>query len=167
MSRVLKVLVILLSLGLMAAGCASQGPQVGDSAPDFQLTSLDGQPVSLSDFEGNPVLLNFWATWCSPCQGEMPYLQEVYEGWQGTGLVLLAVDIGESSSRVEAFMQSEGLTFTVLLDTQGKVALQYGIRTFPTSFFIDGNGIIQEVKFSAFQSKAEIEASLLRLIGGK
>ena len=64
-------------------------------------------------------------------------------------------------------MQGEGLTFTVLLDSQGKVALQYGIRTFPTSFFIDGNGIIQEVKFGAFQGKAEIEASLLKLMGGK
>jgi len=151
----------------MVAGCARQGPQVGDAAPDFQLTSLDGQAVSLSDFAGSPVLLNFWATWCVPCKMETPYLQEVYDEWQVMGLVLLAVDIRESSSTVEAFMQNEGLTFTVLLDSEGKVGGQYNIRTIPTTFFIDLNGVIQEVRLGAFQGKAEIEASLNQLFLGQ
>ena len=151
----------------MVTGCARQGPEVGDSAPDFQLTSLDGQAVSLSDFKGSPVLVNFWATWCGPCQMETPYLQEIYDEWQAMGLVLLTVNIGESSSKVEAFMQSEGLSLPVLLDSQEKVALKYGIWVFPTTFFIDLNGVIQEVRFGAFQSKAEIEASLNQLFLGQ
>jgi peroxiredoxin len=151
----------------MAAGCASQGPEVGDAAPDFQLTSLDGQAVSLSDLKGNPVLLNFWATWCVPCKMETPYLQEIYDEWQVMGLVLLAVDISESSSKVEAFMQSEGFSLPVLLDSAGKVAKKYGIWVIPTTFFIDLNGVIQEIKLGAFQSKAEIEASLNQLFLGQ
>ncbi len=165
MSRMLKLLVIILSLVVLLAGCGGQNPLLGKPAPDFQLTSLDGQPVSLSDLKGNPVLINFWATWCPPCRGEMPYLQQIYEKWQIMGLVLLAINIQESSSDVEGFMQSQGLSLPVLLDSDGAIAAQYGIEAIPATFFIDSEGTVQEVKVGAFQSTAEIEESLLQLIG--
>ena len=160
------ILVITLSLGMLLAGCAgenSQNPWIGKPAPEFHLSSLDGQSVSLSDLKGRPVLINFWATWCDPCRGEMPYLQQVYDEWQGKGLVLLAINIGESPSQVAKFMQSQRLSLPVLLDGEGNIAVMYNVRAIPTTFFIDREGIIQDVKVGAFQSKAEIESSLSRL----
>ncbi len=165
MIRMLKLLAIILSLVVLLAGCGGQNPLLGKPAPDFQFTSLDEQPISLSDLQGSPVLINFWATWCGPCRGEMPYLQQIYEKWQIRGLVLLAINIGESSSDVEEFMQSQGLSLPVLLDGDGAIAAQYGIEAIPATFFIDSGGIIQEVMVGAFQSTAEIEESLLQLIG--
>lgn len=161
----LKLLVIILSLAVLLAGCGGQNSLLGKPAPDFQLAELNGQAVSLGDLQGSPVLLNFWASWCGYCLEEMPYLQQIYKKWQVMGLVLLAINIGESSSEVEAFMQSQGLSLPVLLDSEGKVATQYGIEAIPATFFIDSGGIVQEVKVGAFQSAAEIEESLFQLIG--
>ena len=92
MNKVLKITVLLLLVsmalsGVLFAGCSSSGPEIGKLAPDFTLTGLDGQEVSLSGFRGQPVLLNFWATWCGPCSMEMPFLQDVYEKWTGKGPV--------------------------------------------------------------------------------
>ncbi len=157
------ILAIILGLGILLAGCGGQSPQVGKPAPDFQFQGSDGQPTSLSDLQGSPVLINFWATYCPPCAYEMPYIQQIYYGWQAKGLVLMAINIGESPEEVEGFMQSQGLFFPVLLDSDGKVAAQYGIRNIPTTFFIDSEGIIQHIKVGAFQSEAEIEEKLSQL----
>jgi len=166
MNKMLKVilLVILLS-GLLITGCTtSQGIGVGNLAPDFQLDSLDGQTVSLSDLGGKPVLINFWATWCSPCRIEMPYRQQVYNGWSDKGLVLLAINTGESSSKVGEFVQNHNLSFSVLLDTKQDVAQKYNIRGIPTTFFIDKDGIIQARKVGGFSSVAEIESHLSKIL---
>jgi cytochrome c biogenesis protein CcmG/thiol:disulfide interchange protein DsbE len=164
MNKILTIVVaIILSLGILFAGCnggTSDDPWVGQPAPDFQFQGGDEQPTSLSDFQGSPVLLNFWASYCSPCVAEMPLLQQIYDEWQEKGLVLLAVNIQESSSDVGAFMQNKGLSFPVVLDSSGALAGQYGIQYIPTTFFIDSYGIIQEVQVGSFQSTAEIEASL-------
>jgi len=172
MEQGLKVILALaLVLGLILAGCSSgtevaQGPQVDKLAPDFQLQTLDGQAVSLGDFRGNPVLLNFWATWCGPCRFEMPFIQEIFEKkeWSDTGLVILAIDIGESPSEVKEFMENYDLSFPVLLDTNQDVALKYNIRAIPTTFFIDKDGIIQDIKVGAFSGKTEIEKRLIKII---
>jgi len=151
---------------MLLAGCAgenSQNPWIGKPAPEFHLSSLDGQSVSLSDLKGKMVIINFWQIRCDPCRMEMPYLQQVYDEWQGKGLVLLAINIGESPSQVAKFMQSQGLSLPVLLDGEGNIAVMYNVRAIPTTFFIDRDGIIQDVKVGAFQSKAEIESSLSRL----
>jgi len=165
------ILALALVLGLILAGCSSgtevaQGPQVDKLAPDFQLQTLDGQAVSLGDFRGNPVLLNFWATWCGPCRFEMPFIQEIFEKkeWSDTGLVILAIDIGESPSEVKEFMENYDLSFAVLLDTNQDVALEYNIRAIPTTFFIDKDGIIQDIKVGAFSGKTEIEKRLIKII---
>jgi len=144
----------------------AQGPEVGKLAPDFKLQSLDGQTVSLGDFRGKPVLLNFWASWCGPCRFEMPFIQEIYEDkeWSEKGLVILTIDIGENPSVVKEFVENFGLSFTVLLDTNQDVALEYNIRAIPTTFFIDKDGIIQDIKVGAFSSKTEIEKRLVKII---
>jgi len=175
MSRLLKVISISLLLsvlgsGSVLAGCSSGSAPDGGSdaeilAPDFQLLSLDGQTVSLSDFRGKPVLLNFWATWCGPCKFEMPFLQEIHEDeeWSEKGLVILAVDVGENPAQVKLFASSLKLSFMVLLDIDQDVALQYNLRAFPTTFFIDKDGIIQDMKIGAFADRAEIEKRLSKI----
>ena len=173
MNKMLKVtLVIILALGLIIAGCSAgcspegsaPAPQVGKPAPNFQLPNLGGELVSLSDFQGKPVLINFWASWCQPCVYEMPFIQEVFEEWSGQGLVVLAINMGENSSKVETFMESHGLSFPVLLDMQGKVGGQYNIRGIPTTFSVDKDGIIQAMRIGAFPSKAVLERSLNKII---
>jgi len=145
------------------AANSAQNLQPGKPALDFQFQTPEGQSTSLSNLKGKPVLLNFWATWCGPCRMEMPYLQQIYDEWQANELVLLTINIGESPSQVAEFMQGQGLSFPVLLDTKGEAVEKYGIRGIPTTFFIDRDGIIQEIKVGAFQSKAEIESSLSKL----
>lgn len=174
MNKLLKVMQVILVLALLVVGCAPkelapsstpiQDTEIGNLAPDFQLYGLDGKPISLSNLHGKPVLLNFWATWCSPCRAEMPYLQQVYEEWSAKGLVLLAINKGENAAQVREFMQSYNLSFPVLLDTGESIAQKYNIRGIPTTFFIDKDGIIQDVRIGAFQSKAEIERSLSKLV---
>ncbi len=172
MSKMLKVVwLIILTLVLLLAGCSTgsepSAPSVaraGEPAPDFQLENLDGQSISLSDFRGKPVLINFWATWCPQCRSEMPYIQEIYEEWSDQGLVLLAINIGENSYTVEEFMQSHNLSFTVLLDTEKDIAQRYNITGIPTTLFIDKDGIIQDKVIGAFQSKTQIENRLSKII---
>ena len=142
----------------------ARGPEVGKLAPDFQLEDLEGQSISLSDFRGKPVLINFWATWCPPCRDEMPYLQQIYEEWSGKGLVVLAIDIGESPSKVKEFLQSQELSLPVLLDAKENVAREYNITGIPTTFFIDKDGTIQVKLIGAFPSKEAIENQLGSII---
>jgi len=160
-------LVSVLTSGLVMAGCSSsstQGVEVGDLAPDFQLQNLDGQTISLGNLRGKPVLINFWATWCGPCRGEMPYIQEIYEEWTNKGLVVLTINMGESSSKAEEFRQSYNLSFTVLLDTKQDVAQKYNIQYIPTTFFLDKDGIIQDKVIGAFQNKTQIENKLSKIM---
>jgi len=171
MNKCLRVILpILLTLVLSVTGCltnsASSGARVGERAPDFQLQNLDGQTISLSDLRGEAVLINFWAIRCPPCREEMPYLEQIYEGWSGKplSLAVLAINIGESHSTVESFMQKYNLSLPVLLDTRQVVAQKYYIARIPTTFFIDKNGIIQGKKIGAFRSKEEIEGYLGRII---
>jgi peroxiredoxin len=159
----LRVLVIILSLAVLVAGCGGQKSLVGKLAPDFTFNVTEEQSVSLSDLQGGPVLLNFWTTYCGACLIEMPYLQQVYDDWQEKGLVLLAINIGEDYSKVENFVQSRGLYFPVLLDSKGLIASQYGVGNIPASFFIDSQGIVQHVQVGAFQSAADIESILSQL----
>jgi len=175
MVKIMKIvmLVLILVSGLAVAGCSSapapvpvQPAPADNLAPDFQLQSLDGQTVSLSSLRGRPVMLNFWATWCGPCRAEMPYIQGVFEDeeWTQQGLVILAINVGEASSEAKEFMEDNGLSFHVLLDTDTSVAEDYNIRGIPATFFIDKNGIIKDKKVGSFSSKADIDWRLINSI---
>ena len=167
----LKIFVLLCAIvlfaGLLVYGCSSSTDEIintADIAPDFQLTDLAGKQVKLSDFRGRPVILNFWATWCGPCRVEMPHFQQVYEEWSDRGLVVLAVNIGESPTLVKEFALDYGLSFPVLLDIEAEVAQRYNIRPIPTTFFIDKSGAIQDMVIGAFPSKSAIEKKLDKII---
>ena len=169
MNNMLKLILvtILLTSGLLITGCSAdsnQVPEIGKTAPNFQLKNPSGQTVSLGDFQGKPILINFWATWCSPCREEMPYIQEIYNEWSDRGLVVLTINLGEEPAQVEEFFQSLELSFPVLLDAKKDVAQKYGIQYIPTTFFIDKDGIIQEKIIGAFSGKAQIEMGLSKII---
>jgi peroxiredoxin len=118
--------------------------EVGDTAYDFTLNDIDGQPVSLSDFRGQPAIVNFWATWCAPCRIEMPVFQEAYERLQDDGLVILALNQAEPAAVARDYFYDEmGLTFTPLLDEKSDVAELYGsYGVLPSTFFIDRQGTV-------------------------
>ena len=170
MTAVLLLIPVVVFSSVLLPGCASPGqameygPEVGKLAPDFTLKKLDGQEVSLSDFRGEPVLLNFWASWCGPCRLEMPFLQEIYEEWSGEGLVLLAVNLQERQGTVEEFIEGAGYTFPVLLAPSNKVPLSYNIRGIPATFFIDADGVIRDIKIGAFSGVGEIESKLAKIM---
>jgi peroxiredoxin len=126
-----------------------RGPlQIGDMAYDFLAPDLSGNVVTLADFRGQPVIINFWATWCPPCRVEMPELQAAYEEYQDAGLVILAVDFQESAETVSRFFYDQmGLTFTPLLDENGRIAQQYGVANFPTTYFVGPDGAVTAVHF--------------------
>jgi len=149
---------------LASSTTPTQGTQVGDLAPDFQLNNLEGKPVSLGDLRGKPVILNFWGTWCHPCVSEMPLIQKVHEEQSAEGLVLLAINMGGTSSQVKEFLQAHNLSLPVLLDTRQDVARRYNIQYIPTTFFIDKEGIIQTVKIGAFPDKEAIEGYLNKIM---
>jgi len=123
------------------------GALPGSQAPNFTLQTLDGDMVTLSELQGRPVLVNMWASWCTPCKYEMPTIQKVYEEFKDRGLVVLAINLAskDSLSSVTSFVEDYDLTFPILLDLDGKVEEAYLLRGLPSTFFIDRYGIIQSV----------------------
>ncbi len=118
-------------------------PEQMSPAIDFSLLDLDGNVVSLSNYLGKIVLLNFWRVGCSSCRDQMPYMQRLYNELKGEAFEILAVSIDKrESSLVKKFIQENGYTFKVLLDPRREVASQYGILWIPTTFIIDKNGMI-------------------------
>jgi thiol-disulfide isomerase/thioredoxin len=113
-----------------------------EPAPDFELQALTGEIVSLSDFNGKPVLINFWATWCPPCVQEMPLLQEISDDYAGE-LVVLPVNGGDSMEQIRAFAEAYEYNLMFLADPENALSLEYSVRGFPTSFFIDVDGLVQ------------------------
>ena len=121
-------------------------PAVGEPAPDFTALDADGRRVSLSDFRGQPVWLNFWGAWCPPCRAEMPELIRANAIVKERGAVLVAVSLDEPSHEAFEYAQRAGMDFVVLSDPE-RAAIQgkYRVRTFPTHIFIDAGGIVREI----------------------
>ena len=117
-----------------------EGFEVGNLAPDFTLMNDDGSEFSLSDLRGSVVFLNFWATWCGPCVGEMPHMQAIHEEYPD--LEFLAVNVWDEGADVQGFLDSNGYTFTVAVDTDGSIASLYQIEAIPQSYILDENGMI-------------------------
>ena len=141
-SQLLSAMVLLSAVGVWAMG--SRVPAVGTTAEDFQLTDLAGKQQSLSQYRGQVVLVNFWATWCKPCTTEMPAMQAMYDKLQDKGFVVLAVNELEDEAKVREHIQQHGHTFPVLLDSDNKVANQFGVFGLPVSVFIDEKGVVRE-----------------------
>ncbi|HFU7075869.1 MULTISPECIES: redoxin domain-containing protein [Bacillus] len=145
---------------------ARNGIEIGRSAPDFELTKLDGTNVKLSDLKGKKVILNFWATWCGPCQQEMPDMEAFYKEHK-ENVEILAVNYtpsekGGGEEKVSNFIKEKGITFPVLLDKNIDVTTAYKVITIPTSYFIDTKGVIQD-KFIGPMTQKEMEKRVAKL----
>lgn len=144
----LLVFGLLLPWGLL--GCESEDSGLtsaqlekslaGSLAPDFTLRDLEGREVSLSDFRGKTVLLNFWATWCAPCIAEMPALERLHQQFQERSFLVLGVSTDFDPRVVSLFQQKQGLSFPIVIDQEIVVPKKYGVSGFPESFFIGPDG---------------------------
>ena len=136
----------------------------GKVAPDFELTSLDGKRVKLSDYRGKAVLLNFWATWCSPCKVEMPWFVDLQKKYGNDGLVVLGVAMDDSdSAKIAQFASEMGVNYPVLLGTD-KVSEEYGnVEFLPTSFYIDREGKFVG-KGVGLLARSEIEGNIQKAL---
>ncbi len=119
--------------------------QVGDEAPDFVLTDMNGERHQLSEYKGQGVFLNFWGTWCKPCEREFPLMDKQYQVVKEQGLQILAVNIGESDFVVQKFIDRKGLTFPVLVDDNKSVMETYNINPLPTTILINPEGKIEKI----------------------
>jgi peroxiredoxin len=163
MKRHYTLTLLLFALGSL---CASEAPSAAVTAAfkkaglpvvkslaapsNFTLPLLTGESVSLSGLRGKVVFLNFWATWCPPCRAEMPDMETVHQRLTGKGLEILAVDSGEKSATVAAFIKRSGFTFPVALDADGRVGAAYGVSAIPTTYLIDRQGRIVSRVVGAF-----------------
>ena len=123
-------------------GLRLQAPSESVDAPAFSLPDLTGKKIQLKDYRGKLVFLNFFATWCGPCREEMPGMERLFRAYRDRGLVVLAVNMQQSAKTVRPFVQELKLSFPSLLDAEGSVSHDYGIRALPVSFLVGRDGTI-------------------------
>lgn len=130
-----------------------QPPVIGQAAPQFVLRDLEGNRVSLGDYRGQVVWINFWATWCRPCKKELPDIQKLYDEKRGAGLVVLTVNAEESADDARSFMERASLTLPVVLDSSGSVYRQYRLQGLPDSFFVGRDGNLAALQYGYMTEK--------------
>ncbi|MFB9988532.1 thiol-disulfide oxidoreductase ResA [Bacillus benzoevorans] len=144
--RTVILVILLAAVGytLYANFTKDEGQKVaiGEKAPDFELVDLNGETHRLSDYEGQGVFLNFWGTYCKPCEKEMPYMEEQYQQFKDKGVQVLAVNVGESEFAVKKFAERHQLTFPIVIDSENDVQSAYGINPLPITFLIDKDGTV-------------------------
>jgi len=148
------------SPGVPHGGGPPPSPGQGFSAPELVLPDSDGTLHALSSYRGRVVVLNFWASWCPPCQAEMPALERIHQDLAASGLTILAVNVTSQDTRQAAlrFTEELGLTLPMLFDDNGSAQTSYRIRALPTTFFIDTRGIIRQVVVGGPLAGAVIES---------
>lgn len=160
--RHLKIFVFIAIL-FFAVGCAQSGAiEIGKEAPDFSLADINGKQVSLSDFKGKAIILDFFASWCPPCRQEVPDFVELQKTYGDQGFVVIGVALVKSQEAKD-FAEEFNINYPVLVD-DGKVSNLYGpIRSIPTTFILDKNGKIVKM-YIGFRSKDVFEADVRELI---
>jgi peroxiredoxin len=155
-SKTIITAVLVLSFLTCIIGCAvPEGSQVGDKAPDFTLSTLDGGRVNLADLEGKPVVLVFWTTGCSACIYQMPFL-EAADDELGDAVEFVSINMGESNYQVQATLEYYGVSLPVALDSNETTSEAYNIIYTPTNIIIDKQGFIRYIRKGAFTSATEI-----------
>ena len=134
-------------LATASAASASPSPNqfINKPALDFQVTDLNGEPISLSQYRGQVVLLDFWATWCGPCIAEMPNVKYTYAKYKNHKFEIIGISVDQSTAPLESYIASEGLTWRQYWDSSGRISSMYNVRAIPSTFLIDGAGIIRQV----------------------
>jgi peroxiredoxin len=139
--------IFLLIVSLFLAACGSETPKaninIGNTAPAFQTSRLDGAVEQFpAAYAGKPLVIRFWADWCKYCEGEMKAIETVYQANKGK-LQVLAINAGQDKATINAFIKKIGITYPALLDENSAIARSYGVVGLPTTFFIDGKGIVR------------------------
>lgn len=129
---------------ITATGVASSG-LTGQPAPDFALKSSSGENMRLSEYRGDVVMINFWATWCGPCRQEMPLLDDLYTRYQRVGFRLLGVNIDDDSRRAMQMIEELGVNFPVLFDSAKQVSKLYEVDAMPVTVLVDRDGTVRHV----------------------
>jgi cytochrome c biogenesis protein CcmG, thiol:disulfide interchange protein DsbE len=141
-----RTLLLLIAPACAAVSLHAQRP--GTPAPEFALATLDGDTARLSAHVGRPVLINFWASWCTPCRNEMPLLIAAHQAHEQDGLAILAIDLTDQERSIKdarAFVEEFRVPFPVLLDQRGKTRTRYALRGVPTSVFVGADGVVRAV----------------------
>lgn len=137
----------------------------GHAVPDFRLANLQGDPVSLEDFKGTPLVINFWGTFCEPCIREMPSFERQYTEWKDKGVEIVAINLSEDTLTVSNYVKKLGVTYTVLRDVGRKTEKRYGLRSYPTTFFVNRDGTLSSV-FVGEMKEAQINEHIEKIVGG-
>jgi cytochrome c biogenesis protein CcmG/thiol:disulfide interchange protein DsbE len=167
-SKYVTLVAVLLLLAVFLGACGgdasaeSTGVNQGNLAADFTLETVDGTEVALSDYRGNVVMINFWATWCPPCRAEIPDFEAAYQARQDDGFVVLGINVEEPREAVALFAQAIGMSYPVLLDRGGQVMKMYRAPGLPVSLFIDRDGVIR-VRHVGFLTGEQLEKYLAQL----
>ena len=141
----LKTLLLGAILVIFAASSLASSSLEGQVAPDFVLKSASGENLRLSEYRGDVVMINFWATWCGPCRQEMPLLDELYGRYQRVGFKLLGINIDDDSRRAMKMVQELGVTFPVLFDENKEVSKLYKVDAMPVTILVDREGQVRHV----------------------
>jgi len=135
------------TLALWAGAAMPLADLAGREAPDFALKSSDGENLRLSEYRGDVVMLNFWATWCGPCRQEMPLLDEMFQRYRKVGFTLLGINIDEDTRRAREMADTLGVSFPVLFDLDKDVSRLYAIDAMPVTLLIDRQGVVRHVHY--------------------
>ena len=141
----MKNILVGLAFGIFAASSLASSGLTGQSAPDFALKSSSGENLRLSEYRGDVVMVNFWATWCGPCRQEMPLLDELYSRYQRVGFSLLGVNIDDNSAKAMNMVSELGVSFPVLFDARKEVSKLYEVDAMPVTVLIDREGTVRYV----------------------
>jgi peroxiredoxin len=139
-----RVVAAFAAAAALAASLAGAGGDSGP-APAFSLTALSGEPTALSQYKGQVVMVNFWATWCGPCQQEMPLLDQMYKKYRPAGFTLLGINVDKDAPAVRELLARRPVSFPVLLDPANQVSKAYHVDDMPSSVIIDRKGMIRYV----------------------
>jgi cytochrome c biogenesis protein CcmG/thiol:disulfide interchange protein DsbE len=138
------------------------GPQVGDPAPNFTATTLDGRTVSLSDYAGKPVVLNFWASWCNPCREEFPVFRTALKR-HGDQYVMLGVDNRDIESDAKSFARKQGADWPIAFDASNAIYKAYGTAGLPQTLFIKPDGTVAARYYAAIPNQKTFDQALAKI----
>lgn len=130
---------------ILVTSASVAGSEAGGSAPAFTLTALSGQTTALSQYKGQVVMVNFWATWCGPCQQEMPVLDQMYKKFKPAGFTLLGINVDKEAPAVKELLTRKPVAFPVLLDPENQVSKAYHVDDMPSTVIIDRKGEVRYV----------------------
>lgn len=155
------VVLLILSIGVKRS---SAGPVNEEPAPDFTLQTFDGETIRLSDFRGQPVVINFWASWCVPCEREAPILESAWRKYKDEGVVFIGIDYVDTESAARAFLDRYDITYRNGPDVGSRISDAYRMQGVPETFFVDRNGMVRDLIIGEL-TREQLEAGIARING--